>query len=65
MTNVWPGLLGVVAVLALACAVAAMLPPAPRTAGGGVRGSVPQRAAGWRERLARLPLRRVAVAVVG
>ncbi|WP_329065563.1 type II secretion system F family protein [Amycolatopsis sp. NBC_01480] len=59
MTGVWAGALGVAAVLALACAAAAVLSPAERTAGP----AAPRRVAGWREALARIPARRVAVAV--
>lgn len=64
MTGVLPGLLGLAAVLALACAVAAFLPSATVTAGGlAGRTSTRQRAEGWRHILGRLPLRRVLVAL--
>ncbi|AGM07066.1 type II secretion system F family protein [Amycolatopsis keratiniphila] len=58
MTGVWAGLLGVAAAAAIACAVAAFRPPAarsttPRTA----------RRAGWKTFAARVPRRRVVVAV--
>ncbi|MTD57135.1 type II secretion system F family protein [Amycolatopsis pithecellobii] len=57
MTALWPGLLGILAVGALACAVAAFLPP-----GKSARGST-HRALNWRMVAAGLPLRRVLVAV--
>ncbi|MYW91662.1 type II secretion system F family protein [Amycolatopsis rubida] len=62
MTSVWPGLLAVVAVLALACAVAAFVPPAPVPAPR-ARGSARRRLRRWRSVAERLPVRRVAVAV--
>ncbi|WP_414943836.1 type II secretion system F family protein [Amycolatopsis sp. cmx-11-32] len=53
MTGVWPGVLGVTAALAIVCAVAAFLPPFSRT-------DRPRQGA---HLLARVPVRRVAVAV--
>ncbi|WP_037364688.1 type II secretion system F family protein [Amycolatopsis orientalis] len=63
MTTVWPGLLGIVAVAAVTCAVAAFLPPAERRPGESARGSTPRHASSWQALAARLPLRRVLVAV--
>ncbi|WP_020670177.1 type II secretion system F family protein [Amycolatopsis nigrescens] len=59
MTSVWPGLLGVAAVLAVVCAIAAFLPPTAPTTGEPAR----RQAAGWRHLVARVPLRRVLVAL--
>ncbi|OLZ45966.1 type II secretion system F family protein [Amycolatopsis keratiniphila] len=58
MTGVWAGLLGVAAAAAIACAVAAFRPPAARSA-------TPRKArrAGWKTFAARVPRRRVVVAV--
>src|SRR5207248_11269861 len=66
-TTLGPWRLGVLAVVALGCAVAAFRPPAPprhrlrpgEPAGGSASRRVPE----WRAILVRLPLRRVLVAV--
>ncbi|NKQ51985.1 pilus assembly protein TadB [Amycolatopsis sp. K13G38] len=57
MTGLWPGLLGILAVGAVACAVAAFVPH-----GESARGST-RRELNWRVLAVRLPLRRVLVAV--
>lgn len=62
MTALWPGLLGILAVGAVACAVAAFLPPATRPPDESARG-ITYRALDWRALAARLPLLRVLVAV--
>ncbi|MGK4593954.1 type II secretion system F family protein [Amycolatopsis sp. w19] len=58
MTGVWAGVLGVAAVAAIACAVVAFLPPAARstTTATGL-------SAGWKTFAARVPRRRLVVAV--
>lgn len=58
MTGVWAGVLGVAAVAAIACAVAAFQPPAARSTTPGKA-----RSASWRTFTARIPRRRVVVAV--
>ncbi|MFI7123766.1 type II secretion system F family protein [Amycolatopsis sp. NPDC049868] len=58
MTGVWAGLLGVAAAAAIACAVAAFRPPAARSTT--LRTA---RSAGWKTFVARVPRRRVVVAV--
>jgi tight adherence protein B len=63
MTSVWPGVLGVAAVLAVACAVAAFLPSAARTASEPTQGAMLRRAAGSWHLMARVPSRRVLVAL--
>ncbi|MFE0024100.1 type II secretion system F family protein [Amycolatopsis sp. NPDC059021] len=59
MTSVVAGLLGVAAVLAVACVIAAFLPPARKPDRGASR-----RTPGWWQRLARVPRRRAAIAVL-
>lgn len=58
MTGVWAGVLGVAAVAAVACAVAAFRPPAARSAARATG-----RTARWRHLVARIPRWRVVAAV--
>lgn len=57
MTGVWAGVLGVAAVAAIGCAVAAFRPPTARSPR-----SVTARSASWKKFVARIPRRRVVVA---
>ncbi|MFD9964000.1 type II secretion system F family protein [Amycolatopsis sp. NPDC058986] len=60
MTSVVAGLLGVAAVLAVACVLAAFLSPPQKSD----RGAASRRALGWWQRLARVPRRRAVIAVL-
>lgn len=63
MTAVWPWLLGLAAVLAVACAVAAFLPPATQQPDEAARATPSTGLLNWRAAIAPVPLRRVVVTV--
>src|SRR5205814_7578728 len=62
MTSVWPGVLGVAAVMALACAIAAFLPSPVWAGNEPARGATAWRT-GWRQLATRTRLRRALAAL--